>query len=79
VVLAWKLAYGRNPSDADVERSATYVKEQTEQMKARTPKPVPPDPKKKDAKPPEPYDPAQLALASFCQALMCSNRFLYVE
>ena len=24
-------------------------------------------------------DPEQLALASFCQALLCSNRFLYID
>jgi hypothetical protein len=79
IIRAWKLAYGKTPADADVQRSVAYVNDQTEQMKARAPKPVPPDPKKKDAKPSEPYDPAQLALASFCQALMCSNRFLYIE
>lgn len=69
---AWRLLYGSDPSDAEIVRGLTYLAEQAESLRVfhAAAKPV------KDAPPP---DPQLDALASFCQVLFSSNRFLYVE
>lgn len=63
---AWRLAYGTEPSAADAADLAAYLTEQTAQL-AKLPV------KKGDA------SPAEKALASLCQVLLGSNRFLYVD
>lgn len=69
----WRILYGKGPSDSEVSRSLDYLKVQTEALtkyySAHPPK------KKDEAKP----DPAREALASLCQVLYSSNRFLYIE
>jgi hypothetical protein len=67
--LAWQLAFGRDPSDAELQQGTTFLSEQTTALASFTPS----DPKA--AKP----DPSRLALANLCQALVSSNAFLYVE
>ncbi len=68
----WRLLYGAAPSDADILRALTYLAEQTESIRAfqSAAKPI------KDA---PPFDAQLDALASYCQILFSSNRFLYVE
>jgi hypothetical protein len=69
---AWQILYSRPASEADITRSLAYLDAQTKaltqyhhdiQHAKDAPKPNPP----------------QEALASLCQVLCSSNRFLYVE
>ncbi|HKI32036.1 MAG TPA: PSD1 and planctomycete cytochrome C domain-containing protein [Gemmataceae bacterium] len=63
VVRAWRLAFGADPAEKDVREALAFLAEQEANFRARD--------AKADA-------PAQ-ALASFCHALLSSNRFLYTE
>jgi mono/diheme cytochrome c family protein len=65
--LAWRLTLAREPSDAQVESAVAFLTEHTEQFAAQ-----PLDKK-------NPIPPAQRALSSYCQALLISNGFLYVD
>ena len=82
VVRAWKILYGNTPQEADLLRSLAYVAEQTESIRVYQgtlpPPKAPPSTKDASAPPPEP-DPQLEALASLCQVLYSSNRFLYIE
>jgi mono/diheme cytochrome c family protein len=66
VALAWGLAYAAEPNAADIEGATSFLARQTAHFAAL--KRAPADP-----------EPALQALASFCQALLGSNRFLYVD
>lgn len=72
IVMAWRILYGCGPTEGDIARSLSYLAEQTEAVRAYYAgvKPA------KDAPPP---DPPLDSLASLCQVLLGSNRFLYVE
>ncbi|SKB00835.1 Planctomycete cytochrome C [Prosthecobacter debontii] len=63
---AWRLAYGTTPTAADVSELENYLAEQTAILSSR--------PLKKGDTPP-----ADNALASLCQVLLSSNRFMYVD
>jgi Protein of unknown function (DUF1549)/Protein of unknown function (DUF1553)/Planctomycete cytochrome C len=69
---AWRLLFGQEPQESDVLRSLTYLTEQAETVRAWHDG----KPPAKDAPPP---DPGLDALASWCQILYSSNRFLYIE
>jgi hypothetical protein len=72
--LAWKLAFGADPSPQDQTESIAFLTGEIERLRAKA---VPPAP---DAKAPAAQpDPAARALSIFCQALLSSNRFLYVD
>jgi hypothetical protein len=60
---AWRLAYGESPAKDDVEDATRFVTEQTARFRASA----------------KNGDPQMRALANFCQALLSSNRFLYVD
>jgi hypothetical protein len=79
VMRGWRLAYGVPPKSEELTRSLVYLAEETEAIRAQIAL-QPKKPQKKDDKaaPPE-LEPQKLALASFCQALISANRFLYVE
>jgi hypothetical protein len=69
---AWRILFSRAPQDADMQRALSYVAVQTEALRAyhhgiQHPKDKPAP------------DPAVEGLASYCQVLFSSNRFLYVE
>jgi hypothetical protein len=64
---AWLLAFCRAPSDAEIQAGVAFLAEQASKVE------MPTDPKA------EKPQPAQLALANLCQALMISNGFLYVD
>lgn len=74
--LAWQLAYGRTPNDAELREAAAFIKTQISQFP-----PVDAAAVKKAAaaKQPPPPTPDERAMASFCQALLSSNGFLYVD
>ena len=77
VMRAWRLAYGVAPRSDELTRSLVYLAEETEAIRAQIAS-HPKKPEKKGEKAVEP-EPQKLALASFCQALISANRFLYVE
>jgi hypothetical protein len=66
---AWRLAFGRPPTAAEIAAGTAFLAEQTAAVAAVAPT---------DPKAPRP-DPARLALANLCQAFMSSNGFLYVD
>lgn len=65
--LAWRLTLAREPTDAQVQTAVAFLTEHAEQFAAQ------PTDKK------NPVTPAQRALSSYCQALLISNGFLYVD
>ena len=65
--LAWRLTLAREPSDAQVQTAVAFLTEHAEQFAAQ-----PADKK-------NPVTPAQRALSSYCQALLISNGFLYID
>jgi hypothetical protein len=87
VALAWQLAYGAEPTPAEVARATRFLTEQESLFRAAPPpKAAAPNAKApskvKAAKKPKaapPPSPADRALAVFCQAVLMSNRFLYVD
>jgi len=72
IAKAWRILFGRQPQEADLLRSLAYLAEQTEAVRAYHHDIQHP----KDAPTP---DPQLDALASLCQVLYISNRFLYIE
>src|SRR5262249_48082595 len=90
VVRAWRLAYGCEPTEKDVAAAVAFLKDTTEASR-KTPLSAPATgpkggsaskggaKKQDETKPGEVPTPESRALATFCQALLSSNRFLYVE
>ncbi len=66
---AWLLAFGEPAADGAVSRASAFLEAQRVHFAAKTPAPAP-----KDA-----LSPQVQSLALFCQSLLCSNRFLYVD
>ena len=66
IVLGWSLAFSLEPTAEDISASEQFIELQRNELKQQTPKPA-------DA------DVQRRSLSSFCQALLSSNRFLYVE
>jgi hypothetical protein len=75
VARAWKLAYLREPTENELAGALAFLRTSADAFRA-VPPPAPP---KSGAKMPDPPTPEARALAAFCQALLSSNRFLYVE
>jgi hypothetical protein len=73
---AWKLAYVRAPTEKELAGALAFLRAATESFRKE---PAPPAPPKKGEKAPEPPSAEARALAAFCQVLLSSNRFLYVE
>ena len=69
---AWEILYNLVPSGADLEQCETFLIAQTASLTTRF-KTLPV--KKDEPKP----DPEREAMASLCQILYSSNRFLYIE
>jgi mono/diheme cytochrome c family protein len=66
VAYAWRCAYAEEPETEEVARGVAFVERQRRHLEGR-----------KDL--PAGKDASSLALANFCQALLISNEFLYVE
>ncbi len=77
VTRAWRLAYGREPTEKDLAAAVAFLKDATEAFR-KAPAPLT-APKPGPAKAADPPFPEARALAVFCQALLSSNRFLYVD
>ena len=69
IIRGWRLAFAAEPSEAELAAAIEFVAAQTEHFQKNPPA------GEKDKQP----DPKQLALASWCQALLSANRFLYVD
>ncbi|MEO2049646.1 MAG: PSD1 and planctomycete cytochrome C domain-containing protein [Pirellulales bacterium] len=72
---AWQLAYSRLPTENQLQEAVTFLDQLTlyyQEAEAQGTKNV----QDKDS---NQFDPARRALTSFCQALLSSNRFLYVD
>jgi mono/diheme cytochrome c family protein len=67
VTRAWTLAFGSEAGDADVKDAQAFLTEQETHLR------------KKNGPATGKPDPRQQALASFCQTLLSSNQFLYVD
>jgi mono/diheme cytochrome c family protein len=67
--LAWRLAFSRWASEAETQAGVAFLAQQAAAVSAIEPA---------DSKASRPQ-PAQIALAHLCQALLSSNRFLYVD
>ena len=66
ITLAWRLAYGIRPTDAELRSAADFIRALPAELAQQE------DRSAKDALTREAY-------AVFCQALLSSSRFLYVE
>lgn len=66
IQLAWKLAFGREPSFEQSSNAALYLTQQTENYNEKQ-------------RPESEQSSEELALTSFCQALIGSNGFLYID
>jgi mono/diheme cytochrome c family protein len=62
VALAWRFAFGTEPSASEVDSAVAFLNEQAKVFQRQ-----------------QQADGQRQALATFCQALLSSNRFLYVE
>ena len=71
--LGWQLAFGKEPTTAQVAAAVTFLKQQAKLINGKLPPPP------KGSVVPAPASPEQAALASWCQALLGSNEFLYVD
>src|SRR5262249_35440461 len=74
VVRAWRLAFAREPSEKEIQEALHFLTEQAEYFRANLPQDLQPPPGGAAAGKP---DPQYQALASFCQALLSANPFLY--
>jgi hypothetical protein len=66
ISLGWRLAFATTPSVEDVSAAEQFVELQRQTLQSSKPEI-------------NPEDATRQALATFCQALLSSNRFLYVE
>jgi mono/diheme cytochrome c family protein len=73
---AWRLALAREPAPADIRAAVEFLSVQTAFFREHAPAPVP---VAKGKTPPPAPDPREHALACYCQALLTSNPFLYVD
>ena len=71
IQLAWRLAFVRSATDGEVSESLSFVAAQKQHFEKH---PVP-----SGAKNSKPRDAGEVALASFCQMLLSSNEFLYID
>jgi hypothetical protein len=78
VTRAWKLAYGKAPTEKELAGALAFLKSATGAFRKQPAAPAAVAPKgaKEPSKPPTAEE---RALAAFCQALLSSNRFLYIE
>jgi mono/diheme cytochrome c family protein len=78
---AWRLAYLREPGDQELAGAVSFLKAAAESFRSQPPAPKAAVPAKGASKAPAAPAPSPeaRALALYCQALLGSNRFLYVD
>ena len=72
VIRAWELAFCQSPDEAQIEQALAFIQQQTKHLADSAEAKRMLDSEKSKT-------PELLALASFCQTLFSSNRFLYVD
>jgi hypothetical protein len=77
VRLAWQRALSASPGEAQAASAVAFICQQRDNLAAAAPAALSLG-EKGGSKPPD-SDPARQALASFCQALLSSSAFLYVD
>jgi hypothetical protein len=75
VTRAWKLTYGQAPTEKELASALAFLRNAIETFRKLPPRITP----KAGTKAPDPPTPEMRGLAAFCQALLSSNRFLYVD
>jgi len=73
---AWRLAFGRPPSQEEFKSALEFLDRQSCQVKAQAEAP-PPSGGKRETQPS--VAPEEQAMRSLCQALLSSNEFLYID
>ena len=76
ISLAWKLAFAQPAPAGEVEAAIEFVQRQAEQFQLQD---TPQDKKKKNDPAAQKTKQELAALASFCQVLLSTNQFIYVE
>lgn len=71
IVLAWQLAFNRNPRDAELAESRRFLARQTDHLQSNG--------DSGEASTPSNREPEEQALTDLCQALLSANEFLYVD
>jgi mono/diheme cytochrome c family protein len=74
---AWALAFGQEPAVKDVAAARAFIDRQTGHFTSSAPVVTPVADKTKAAPPPP--NPQAQAVATFCQALLSANGFLYID
>lgn len=77
VRLGFRLAFGKDASLEQVAAAVTFVKQQVKLLDGKLP--PPPKIQPKGSVVPHPESVEQAALASWCQAILSANEFLYVD
>ncbi len=77
VVQANLLAFAAEPSESDIAAALAFIEDQQQYFTQLMPTEKPGD--KPAEKEPEDLTPAEQALALYCQALLSTNRFLYID
>lgn len=77
--LLWKLLFSAPPSPEELQRSLIYLAEQGETLRAQAAVRAEGKSDSKSKTPAAEPDPSLQALASLCQVLWASNRFLYLD
>lgn len=72
---AWRLLFSRTPSEPEIDGALSHLAEQGEEFRVRLAA-IPAPAVKEGETAPAPPDPQLEALASLCQVLLASNRFL---
>lgn len=78
IARAWNVAFGRNPSSAELADASAFLREQAEHLKSIEP-PSDGKAKKDDKKKTLQVAPEMQPLTSLCQSLLSANEFLYVD
>ncbi len=92
MTLAFELAFGRAPDAAEIDQSLAFLRSQTDELKTRPPA-MRPQKHARAARPSKKSrrlkyetmqrstaaEPSLQPLTDFCQALLSSNEFLYVD
>jgi hypothetical protein len=88
VARAFEIAFARPATEAEIEESVAFLEHQSEEIKPQPATTAPPKNPPKGRGPrrrnratvrPTAADPALQPLTDFCQALLCSNEFLYSD
>jgi len=70
ITRAWQLAFAATPDNDELAEAVSFLEQQTSHFTANP---------ASDTTDKQNVDPASEALASFCHALLSSNRFLYID